>query len=75
MGSKHAEPTGMTFTNVEVISFTIDLNTLAATLARQPRATLISLIEKIDAETGDWSFFDALDAWIKLKLSEEIEES
>lgn len=74
MSSKHPEPTSMTLSEVEVVSLTIDVEVLASELSRQPIETLIALIARIDYHTADWHFFDALETWMKYKLSQEMDD-
>jgi hypothetical protein len=74
MSTDDSEPNSLTFTEFWIDSLTFDLDTLAALLAQQPMERLIALVDKIDYETADWHFFNALDTWMKNKLSQEIED-
>lgn len=71
MSTDTPEPNSLTFTEFEIGSLTFDLDQLAALLAQQPMDRLMVLIDKIDYETADWRFFEALDAWMKRKLFTE----
>ena len=65
-----SESNSLTFTDF-ITSLTFDMEQLAALLAQQPMDRLIALVDKIDYETGDWRFFEALAVWMKNKLSSE----
>ena len=68
------ESLSLTLKDEGVVSLKFDLDWLAAELAHQDTQTLITLIDKIDTESADWRFMEALEEWAHRKKSEEYED-